>query len=121
MRAPVAGAAVPFLLVALTCAVNDPSGESARRAARGREVYLSEGCVSCHGRDRQGTRTAPPLTRLRRHWRAEQLVRYLRSPATYPADSRLQRLSERYPGGMAGLPLGGEEAVRDLVAFLLSR
>ncbi len=88
---------------------------------RGREIYVFEACASCHGANGQGTKKAPTLERLRRHWSAEELGTYLRNPHGYAKDRRLRGLKEKYPEEMAGLPSAGEERLRDLVAFLLSR
>jgi len=110
--------AVAALLAACGGGAARPDAE---RARRGREVYAFEGCASCHGREREGTKSAPPLAGLRRHWSADELARYLRHPASYPADGRLRRLAERYPAGMAGLPAADPERLRDLVSFLLAR
>jgi cytochrome c2 len=83
-------------------------------------VYSFEGCASCHGGERQGTRSAPPLARLRRHWSADELTRYLRHPGAYPKDRRLRRVADRFPAEMAGLPAADPGRLRDLVAYLLS-
>lgn len=104
----------------LACARPGTQVEDLERARRGREVYAFEGCASCHGGERQGTRSAPPLTTVRRHWSAEALGRYLRRPGTYPKDRRLRRIAARYPAEMAGVPAASPERLRDLVAFLLS-
>ena len=110
-------AAVAWVLACGQTGTQVADSESIRR---GREVFAFEGCASCHGGDRQGTRSAPPLTALRRHWSAEPLGRYLRHPGAYPKDSRLRRLAERFPAEMAGMPAASPERLRDLVVFLLS-
>jgi cytochrome c553 len=115
---PVLGAA--FALLVLACGSAGVPAEEAERVRRGRDVYSFEGCTSCHGRERQGTRSAPALAALRRHWSAAELTRYLRHPGAYPRDRRLQRLAERFPAEMAGLPAAEAERLRDLVAYLLS-
>jgi cytochrome c2 len=108
------------VLAALACGRSGvPPGE-AERVRRGREVYSFEGCTSCHGRERQGTRSAPALAALRRHWSADELTRYLRHPGAYPKDRRMQRIAERFPAEMAGLPATDPGRLRDLVAYLLS-
>ena len=115
---------VPVGVLAVVLAACGGGGEpavEAERARRGREVYAFEGCGSCHGQQRQGTKSAPPLAGLRRHWTADELVRYLRQPGAYPKDTRLRRVAERFPAEMAGMPAADPDRVRDLVAFLLSR
>ena len=104
----------------LGCGQPGSQVEDLERTRRGREVYAFEGCGSCHGGERQGTRSAPPLTTLRRHWSADELGRYLRQPGAYPKDGRLRRIAKRFPAEMAGIPAASPERLRDLVAFLLS-
>jgi cytochrome c2 len=115
-------AAVGALALALAAACGSPTAtpEDAARVRRGRDVYVFEGCGNCHGADRRGSRTAPTLEGVQRHWSAEELLRYLRAPRAYPADRRLRSLSARFRAEMAGLPAADQERVRDLVAFLLS-
>jgi cytochrome c2 len=104
----------------LGCVGPGTKAEDREQARRGRDVYAFEGCASCHGGERQGTKSAPPLTALRRHWSADELGRYLRGPRAYPKDTRLRRVGERFPAEMAGVPAASPERLRDLVAFLLS-
>lgn len=115
----VAGSAA--LVVAVGCGAPSGPVADADRVQRGREVYVFESCGSCHGAERQGGKNAPPLERLDRHWATDELVTYLRGPRAYPKDRRLRTLAARYPQEMAGLPGAGEERLRDLVAYLLSR
>ena len=119
-KAPLPAFASAVVACLLACGPPGTRVEELERARRGREVYAFEGCASCHGGERQGTRSAPPLTAVRRHWSAEALGRYLRQPGAYPKDRRLRRLAERFPAEMAGIPGANPERLRDLTAFLLS-
>ena len=113
------GSALVVLLVA--CGRGGAPAGEAEGARRGREIYAFEGCGSCHGQQQQGTKNAPPLAGLRKHWTADELARYLRQPGSYPKDGRLRRVAERFPAEMAGLPAAEPGRLHDLVTFLLSR
>jgi len=110
-------------LVLTVVACGPPAGTTADAASvrRGGEIYVFEGCGSCHGADCRGSKSAPTLERLHRHWSAGELAAYLHAPRGYPKDRRLRTVSERFPAEMAGLPAASAERVHDLVAFLLSR
>jgi cytochrome c2 len=121
-RRAVAVAGLGVLAAALVaCGARSNAPADPASVERGRDIYLFESCASCHGTERQGTRSAPELTRLYRHWTDRELAAYLRSPRTYPKDRRLAAIAERFPAEMAGLPAAGEERLRDLIAYLLSR
>jgi mono/diheme cytochrome c family protein len=64
---------------------------------QGWRSYFDLGCAKCHGDNREGTRTAPPLIGLADHWTADRIVSYLSDPnAMVTSDARLARLAERY-------------------------
>jgi mono/diheme cytochrome c family protein len=93
---------------------------SAEEIRAGQEIYVFEGCGACHGAGRKGTATGPSLERLRRHWSADELARFLADPRAYPKDRRLEELSGRFPTQMAGLPAASDERLRTLALFLLA-
>jgi cytochrome c2 len=118
--------ALPLVLVCPALAIagcggGSGAGTDPARLARGRDVFMFDGCASCHGPDTRGGKSAPPLEKLGRHWSAAELSAYLRSPRTYPKDSRLIGIGKHYPADMAGVPTESEERMGDLIAFLLSR
>lgn len=117
------GAVLAALAAAVTVGCGGPelTPEQAARVGRGREVYAFESCAGCHGAERQGGKSAPPLVKVYRHWRADDLVAYLKNPRGYPKDRRLEKLAKSYPQEMAGLPAASDERLADLAAFLLSR
>jgi len=115
------GAVWTAVAISIGCGPAGLTPEEAERVRRGREMYAFEGCASCHGAERRGTKTAPALTSLARHWSADDLARYLRRPDAYPKSARLLRIADRFPAEMAGMPAVAEARLRDLVAFLLSR
>jgi mono/diheme cytochrome c family protein len=88
--------------------------------APGRLVYLTESCPTCHGRDRMGTNTGPPLQHLRSRWEGPKLVRFLHGPAPFKqADARLRGISERYRSDMPAMFSADEGRVQVLVQYLL--
>lgn len=103
-------------LLAAACGPHPP----ATPQARGRKVYL-ERCASCHGEGLEGKRTAPPLTRLHRHWDAARLAAYLKDPGpVVQHDPRLLHLSGEYTLRMPAFPDLPPSERDDLLAFLLS-
>ena len=63
----------------------------------GWQAYADLKCASCHGEDRGGKRSGPPLTGLAEHWSADGLVSYLSDPdAAVRADPRLRYKAEAY-------------------------
>lgn len=108
-------------LVLLGCSAS-PEEESREAEIRraGAEAYAAESCGACHGADRRGGASGPPLRRLRRHWDEDGLVSFLRNPASRTSvDARLQGLSRSYSAQMAGLPGASEEKLRTLARYLL--
>lgn len=70
----------------------------AQAPLRGEGLYKKGLCAVCHGEDRKGTKNAPALLDLKRHWKADALADYLADPAKARAeDPRLAELAKRYP------------------------
>lgn len=87
-------------------------------AERGRQLYDRFTCGRCHGDERQGQRTAPPLTGLAAHWDEPSLIRYLRDPEGERGhNARLLQLRDTYTLTMPATPGTGQE-LHDLVAYL---
>ncbi len=103
-------------LVAISCSNPAPSDPA---SARGAKLYRAH-CASCHGEDRAGKLTAPPLQGMTRHWTADLLAEYLQDPSSVAArDPRLLHLSARYALKMPPFPHLEPEEVRDISTFLL--
>lgn len=114
-------AAALVALVVLGCG---ESPEEQRRQADvrriGSEIYAAESCGACHGADRRGGTSGPPLRKLARHWDEEGLISFLRNPPSRTSsDARLQELSRTYSAQMAGLPGASEDKLRTLARYLL--
>lgn len=63
----------------------------------GYQIYTGEGCATCHGSDLLGTRMAPPLVDVRKHFDLASLGEYLSDPDAYILDDpRLQGLDSQY-------------------------
>jgi len=113
----------PFLTAGALLGCGAPPDEVGRPTpipSPGRVAYLAEACPTCHGRDRLGTNTGPPIVRARERWDKQQLTRFLRAPAAFKqADPRLRQLSERYRSDMPALFSPDDGRVRALVVYLL--
>ena len=67
----------------------------------GWQAYVNLDCAKCHGEDRGGKRSGPPLTGLAGRWTADQLVSYLSDPdAMVRSNPRLAYTAEKYAIGM---------------------
>jgi len=96
------------------------SGEASDDSSPGRAVYVQAGCGGCHGADRQGLQTAPPLVDLGVHWDQASLSAYLRDPAAVRAHNpQLQYRTEAYAAEMPAFR-GTDEELADLVNYLLA-
>lgn len=94
----------------------------------GWRAYVDLNCGSCHGENREGKRSGPPLAGLAEHWTADQLVSYLEDPdAMIKADPRLAYRAEKYAIGMPKLSgktpgyaeRANEETLKALAEYLL--
>jgi cytochrome c553 len=84
-------------------------------------TYVDQGCAKCHGRQLEGTRTAPGLIGLTEHWTAEDLATYLRDPQPFlEASTRMRSQAEDYPIPMPAYPDLPDEDVQPLVEYLLT-
>lgn len=111
-------AGVAFLVLgALGCGSPQPTPPPGLNEIQtaGWQAYHDLNCASCHGDQREGQRSGPPLLGLAKYWNAEQLVSYLSDPdAVVKADPRLAYKAEKYAIGMpaasAKSPGYGEKA-----------
>ena len=107
----IAGAAV---LILAAC------GGSAPEPGSPEALYVNLGCAKCHGDNRQGQRSGPPLDALGDRWRAESLLEYFNDPkAVMEVNPRLKYMAESFPIVMPGYPDTSEEDLRKLARFIL--
>ena len=67
----------------------------------GWQAYVDLECATCHGVNREGRRSGPPLVGLAGAWTAGQLVSYLADPdAMVRSNPRLAYKAEKYAIGM---------------------
>lgn len=94
----------------------------------GWRVYVDLECAVCHGENREGKRSAPPITNISENWTADQLVSYLTDPnAMVKSNPRLAYRAEKYAIGMpkvSGKAPGyagktSEDKLRNLAEFLM--
>jgi cytochrome c2 len=84
-------------------------------------LYADLGCAKCHGADRQGQRSGPPLIKIIDHWDEDSLLEYLKSPKTFvQSNPRLSYLDEQYPIAMPAYGTTDEEDLRKLADFILN-
>ena len=84
-------------------------------------LYIDLGCAKCHGADRQGQRSGPPLIKISDHWDEGQLLEYLKSPRTFvESNPRLSYLDEQYPIAMPAYATTNEADLQKLAEFILN-
>jgi cytochrome c2 len=82
--------------------------------------YVDLGCAKCHGADREGMRSGPPLHNLAERWGEDDLVAYLRDPQSFvQSNPRLKAMDEEYPIAMPAFPNTPEDELRALVVLML--
>ncbi len=109
----VVGAVAALVLAACGAPAPEPGSPEA--------LYIDLGCAKCHGDDRQGQRSGPPLVRIKDHWDEAELLEYLKSPKTFvEANPRLSYLFEQYPIAMPAYGATDEEQLRKLAEFILN-
>jgi mono/diheme cytochrome c family protein len=81
---------------------------SATAQSAGRVLFISQGCVGCHGPTARGTKVAPSLVGITSKYPGDKLVDLLHNPTTKMRD-----------GGMPTVTLNGEQ-MDHLVAYLAS-
>jgi len=77
-----------------------------------KDLVSKLGCISCHGRDLNGTPMGPGLYKVKQYWTRDQLINYLRNPSSYMDSDRFQEYKNKYPGIM--MPSFGEIDVKEL-------
>jgi len=84
-------------------------------------LYVDLGCAKCHGVNREGQRSGPPLIALADHWQEQSLLEYMADPKAYmETNPRLKYMAENYPIMMPAYPHTSEEDLRKLAQFILS-
>jgi cytochrome c553 len=108
-------AAAAAVLVLAACGASGPEPGSPQA------LYVDLGCANCHGPDREGQRSGPPLTGLEERWDGPTLAAYLKDPRTFvESNPRLSYLDEQFPIAMPAYPETPEEDLQKLVDFILS-
>lgn len=112
-------ASIAFAAVAvLTFAACGPSGPP---PGSPEALYIDLGCAKCHGDNREGQRSGPPLVKIVDHWNESELLEYLKSPKTFvETNPRLSYLDEQYPIAMPAYATSSEEDLRKLAEYILN-
>jgi len=106
------GALAVFALAACGAPAPEPGSPEA--------LYVNLGCAKCHGDNKEGLRSGPPLDTLQDRWQEESLVEYFKDPkAVMEATPRLKYMAESYPIVMPGFPDTNDEDLRRLAQFIL--
>jgi cytochrome c553 len=110
-----------FAVGALAALVLAACGAPAPEPGSPEALYIDLGCARCHGDNRQGQRSGPPLVRIKDHWDEAELLEYLKNPKTFVvANPRLSYLDEQFPIAMPAYAATSEEDLRKLAEFILN-
>jgi len=96
-------------------------GGAASEPTTPEKLYRSKNCITCHGKDLDGTMLAPPLRGLAAHWKPEDLAEFLKEPKVWlEKDGRLAESARSYRSPMP--PTFGTDAERlALAQWLLAQ
>jgi mono/diheme cytochrome c family protein len=109
-----------FAVGAVTILVLAACGEPGPPPGTPEALYLDLGCVKCHGPDRQGQKSGPPLLDIGDNWQEEDLLEYLADPkGVMEKTPRLKYMAENYPIMMPAYADTNEEDLRKLARFIL--
>ena len=109
-----------ILVVASVVLVIVACGAPAPKAGSPEALYVNLGCAKCHGDNREGLRSGPPLDALGDRWEEDSLVEYFSDPkAVTEVNPRLKYIAESYPIVMPGYPETSDEDLRKLARFIL--
>lgn len=61
----------------------------------GLTLIRENGCTACHGQNLEGSKIAPALVQINKHWDRESLINYLRNPSSY-SNERLKQFRVQY-------------------------
>ena len=107
------GAVVVLILTACGASGPEPGTPEA--------LYIDFGCAKCHGENREGQRSGPPLNALADRWQEETLLEYFDNPkAVMEKNPRLKYMAENYPIVMPAYPDTNEQDLRKLAQFILN-
>jgi mono/diheme cytochrome c family protein len=98
--------AICAILLALGCGSGQPTPPPGLNETQlaGWQAYVDLKCAGCHGDNREGKRSGPPLTGLSEHWTPDELVLYLSDPdAVVKANPRLAYKAEKYAISMPAI------------------
>jgi len=85
------------------------------------DIYVRFECGKCHGQNREGARTAPPLTELASRWSETGLVEYMQDPQQVTRETpRITLRNEQYPLKMPSYAAAAESDLENLARFLLN-
>jgi cytochrome c2 len=108
-------AAAALIAIASACGTDDWTTTN--------EIYVRFECGKCHGHDREGARTAPPLTGtgLASRWTETGLVEYLKDPqGVTRKNAHITLRNEQYPLKMPSYAAATQTDLTDLARFLLA-
>jgi len=110
-----------FAIGAFAILVLAACGASGPNPGTPEALYVDLGCAKCHGENRAGQRSGPPLVKIIDHWDEESLLEYLKSPKTFvQSNPRLSYLNEQYPISMPAYGTTDEKDLRKLAEFILN-
>jgi cytochrome c553 len=109
-----------FVVGAIVCLGLTSCGASGPPTGSAEALYVNLGCAKCHGENRQGQKSGPPLIALAGHWQEESLLEYLADPKAYmDKNPRLKYMAENFPIMMPSYADTSEEDLRKLAQLVL--
>ena len=100
---------------------NSPGVEETNNEITGAQLFVSFGCIKCHGENLAGTSNGPQLANITEHWNRQSLIAYLRNPNSFMEEERFKEYRQLYPKQI--MPGFGNKNIKDLgklAGFLLN-
>jgi cytochrome c553 len=109
-----------FAVGAVAVLILTACGASGPKTGTPEALYVDLGCAKCHGEDREGQRSGPPLNALTDRWTEDSLLEYFNDPkAVMENNPRLKYMAEGFPIVMPAYPDTSEEDLRRLAQYIL--
>ncbi len=75
------------------------AGEEAQTGElTGLDLMRQTGCLNCHGANLDGSTMGPALTGIKSHYTKDQLIAYLKDPASFAENERIKEFKTRFQG-----------------------
>jgi mono/diheme cytochrome c family protein len=98
---------------------NEYSSDSSRLNAE--DILSSNRCLTCHGKDLNGSGRAPSLLNVAENWKKDNLISYLQNPQAFLNNERMLVLKEKYNTQMPAQDNLSTEELNIVAEYLINK